>query len=82
MVCPPNHMLLTGIRADPLSGSPGWTLNGFDNGRNSAILRYVGAPNADPTTVQATAKAPLIEANLVVRAAPINRPRKITDSGL
>ncbi|KAG5725324.1 Laccase [Termitomyces sp. T112] len=35
------------IRADPLfpRGYPG-----FDNGRNSAILRYAGAPEADPET--------------------------------
>jgi len=36
------------IRAEP--NSPG--LSGFDGGRNSAILRYAGAPDADPTTTQ------------------------------
>ncbi|KAL0568359.1 laccase, multicopper oxidase, benzenediol:oxygen oxidorectuctase, partial [Marasmius crinis-equi] len=33
------------IRADPSSGD-----NGFNGGINSAILRYVGAPEAEPTT--------------------------------
>jgi iron transport multicopper oxidase len=37
---------------------------GFDNGINSAILRYVGAPIQDPATNAATAVAPLVETNL------------------
>ncbi|KAJ7080204.1 laccase-4 [Mycena belliarum] len=38
--------------------------SGFDNGINSAILRYVGADEVDPTTNQTTATAPLVETDL------------------
>ncbi|KAJ7936277.1 laccase [Mycena leptocephala] len=37
---------------------------GFDNGINSAILRYVGAPISDPTTTVTTSVNPLVETNL------------------
>jgi hypothetical protein len=37
---------------------------GFDNGINSAILRYVGAAVVDPATNATTAVAPLVETNL------------------
>ncbi|KAJ7826775.1 yellow laccase [Mycena olivaceomarginata] len=37
---------------------------GFDNGINSAILRYVGAPIQDPATNATAAVAPLVETNL------------------
>ncbi|KAK7007823.1 multicopper oxidase/laccase [Favolaschia claudopus] len=37
---------------------------GFDNGINSAILRYVGADTVDPTTNATTAAAALDETNL------------------
>ncbi|KAJ7117198.1 yellow laccase [Mycena crocata] len=37
---------------------------GFDNGINSAILRYVGAPIQDPSTPITTSVAPLVETNL------------------
>ncbi|KAF7360060.1 Laccase 2 [Mycena venus] len=37
---------------------------GFDNGINSAILRYVGANETDPTTNQTTSTAPLVETDL------------------
>ncbi|KAJ7827250.1 laccase, partial [Mycena olivaceomarginata] len=37
---------------------------GFDNGINSAILRYVGAPLSDPTTTATTSVNPLVETNL------------------
>ena len=48
------------IRADnDARGIPG-----FDGGRNSAILRYVGAPHADPTTTQTPNVNPMIETNL------------------
>ncbi|KAG6916139.1 laccase, multicopper oxidase, benzenediol:oxygen oxidorectuctase [Tephrocybe rancida] len=47
------------IRANPNRGSPG-----FDGGRNSAILRYKGAPNALPTTTQPKSVIPLKEVNL------------------
>jgi len=38
-----------------------------DNGVNSAILRYAGAPIADPTTHNTSSKLPLVETNLHVR---------------
>uniref|UniRef100_UPI00403B38C7 Laccase n=1 Tax=synthetic construct TaxID=32630 RepID=UPI00403B38C7 len=47
------------IRALPNVGS-----TNFDGGINSAILRYKGAPNAEPTTTQSTSSNPLNEANL------------------
>ncbi|KAJ7734089.1 laccase [Mycena metata] len=37
---------------------------GFDNGINSAILRYLGAPLVDPATTATTSAAPLVETNL------------------
>ncbi|KAJ6557732.1 laccase [Mycena capillaripes] len=37
---------------------------GFDNGINSAILRYVGADDVDPTTTAANSTAPLVETDL------------------
>jgi iron transport multicopper oxidase len=48
------------IRADPDPRG----LPGFDGGRNSAILRYDGAPEVDPTTVQAPNVRPLVETDL------------------
>ncbi|KAG6917343.1 hypothetical protein DXG01_002914 [Tephrocybe rancida] len=47
------------IRANPNRGSPG-----FDGGRNSAILRYAGAPARRPTTTQRSPTQPLKEVNL------------------
>ncbi|KAJ7642439.1 laccase [Mycena polygramma] len=48
------------VRAQPtLAGSN----QGFINGTNSAILRYVGAPHADPTT-NSTSTHPLVETAL------------------
>jgi hypothetical protein len=38
--------------------------SGFDNGINSAILRYVGAADADPTTNASTSTAALVETDL------------------
>ncbi|KAJ7105524.1 laccase [Mycena epipterygia] len=38
--------------------------SGFDNGINSAILRYVGADDVDPTTNATTATAALVETDL------------------
>lgn len=46
------------IRANPNIGT-----QGFDGGVNSAILRYWGAPNSDPTTTSSVS-APLLETNL------------------
>ncbi|KAJ7730019.1 laccase [Mycena maculata] len=46
------------VRANPSLGNPG-----FDGGINSAILRYVGAPNAEPTT-NFTGTTPLVETEL------------------
>jgi iron transport multicopper oxidase len=46
---------------------------GFDNGINSAILRYVGAPVQDPSTPLPTSVIPLVETNLhpAVGAPPV-----------
>lgn len=38
--------------------------NSFTGGINSAILRYVGAPDADPTTENTTSTQPLLETAL------------------
>ncbi|KAF9528971.1 yellow laccase [Crepidotus variabilis] len=46
------------IRAQPNVGT-----QGFAGGVNSAILRYWGAPNSDPTTTS-TVSAPMVEGNL------------------
>ncbi|KAH9474394.1 Acyl-coenzyme A oxidase 2 [Psilocybe cubensis] len=46
------------IRANPNIGT-----QGFAGGLNSAILRYWGAPNIDPTTTSSVS-APLVETNL------------------
>lgn len=53
------------IRAEPKDitlgdGAP----NGFIGGINSAILRYDGAPVAEPTTEQSASVIPLLETNL------------------
>lgn len=48
------------IRADPSARA----IQGFDGGRNSAILRYAGAPSSDPTTVQKPSVIPLKEVDL------------------
>ena len=44
---------------------------GFDGGINSAILRYAGAPDTDPTSIQSPSVIPLIESNLNVRSVII-----------
>nr|AAO38869.1 laccase [Rigidoporus microporus] len=53
------------IRASPTPGP-----QGFANGINSAILRYVGSDEVEPTTNQTTSTNPLVEANLV----PLENP--------
>ncbi|KAE9392272.1 laccase [Gymnopus androsaceus JB14] len=45
------------IRALPSTPLQGTTNDSFANGINSAILRYYGAPNADPTTSESTPTA-------------------------
>lgn len=50
------------IRANPSVALSNGT--GFAGGLNSAILRYVGAPDTDPTTTQTPSVIPLVEANL------------------
>ena len=50
-----------GIRVTPAAGT-----TGFTDGINSAILRYEGADDVDPTTNQTTSVAPLDESTLVV----------------
>ncbi|TFK32861.1 laccase 2 precursor [Crucibulum laeve] len=47
------------IRANPNVGT-----TGFDGGINSAILRYAGANDTDPTTDQTPNSNPLLETNL------------------
>lgn len=49
------------IRANPNAGAG---KPGFDNGRNSAILRYTGARIEDPKTVQQPSVNPLRESDL------------------
>ncbi|KAF8888308.1 laccase-5 [Infundibulicybe gibba] len=51
------------IRALPNSGANGLA-TGFTNGTNSAILRYKGAPESDPTTNQTSDPAILQETQL------------------
>src|SRR6202044_2497239 len=51
------------IRAEQQTGVDGGP-TGFADGINSAILRYAGAPNADPTTNQTDSVIPLYEGNL------------------
>jgi len=51
------------IRAEQHSGVDGGP-RGFDNGMNSAILRYEGSPKTDPTTSQAKSIMPLKESDL------------------
>jgi iron transport multicopper oxidase len=60
------------IRADPNVGR-----NGFNGGINSAILRYVGAPVADPTSSQTSSPGLLLESNLrpLVPAPVPGQPR-------
>ncbi|KAF8159248.1 yellow laccase [Crassisporium funariophilum] len=47
------------IRAQPNVGA-----QGFVGGVNSAILKYIGAPNADPITTQSISSSPMLETNL------------------
>nr|AYR00610.1 laccase 5 [Steccherinum murashkinskyi] len=47
------------IRALPQPGPPG-----FDGALNSAILRYVGAPEEEPTTTQGISTQPMMETDL------------------
>ncbi|KXN87073.1 Laccase-1 [Leucoagaricus sp. SymC.cos] len=48
------------VRAQPNIVGP----SGFDNGVNSAILRYKGASDADPTSAQGPNSNPLVETSL------------------
>jgi len=52
------------VRALPNNGLNGLA-RGFTNGTNSAILRYAGATEADPTTSQPTNPTLLVESQLV-----------------
>ncbi|KAJ3794319.1 laccase 1 [Lentinula aff. detonsa] len=63
------------IRANPNNGN-----TGFTGGINSAILRYSGAPVADPVTVQ-TSINPLHETSLVPLANP-GAPGNATANGV
>jgi iron transport multicopper oxidase len=57
------------MRANPNVGS-----TGFAGGINSAVLRYIGADDADPTTTQATPAALLLEKDLV----PLENPGAVS----
>ncbi|EIN05334.1 laccase [Punctularia strigosozonata HHB-11173 SS5] len=66
------------IRANPNNGAA----QGFDNGINSAILRYVGADAVEPTTTQDTPSAALVETSLVPAenpGAPIPADQRCVD---
>ncbi|KAK0457183.1 laccase [Desarmillaria tabescens] len=52
------------IRAQPGTEAYGFTGTPFESGINSAILRYVGAPEGDPTSTQQTPLVLLKEADL------------------
>jgi iron transport multicopper oxidase len=56
---------MLGIRFEPNFGTLG-----FDGGLNSAILRYDGADEEEPTTEQTDSTNPLVEANLVPLESP------------
>lgn len=51
------------IRAEPRCGYDG-APTGFAEGINSAILRYAGASNVEPTTPQTNSRIPLAESDL------------------
>ncbi|KAJ6553014.1 laccase lcc5 [Mycena capillaripes] len=53
------------IRANPSAGT-----KGFAGGINSAILRYVGAADADPTSTQGVSTNAFVEANMRPLASP------------
>lgn len=53
-----------------IRAQPNDILQGFDNGRNSAILRYKGAPTTDPTTPLINSTMPMVETNLHARENP------------
>ena len=57
------HTSNAGIRAFPDSASPNTLAQTFDHGLNQAILRYQGAPTADPTTTNSSTR-PLVETDL------------------
>ncbi|KAI0047190.1 multicopper oxidase [Auriscalpium vulgare] len=59
------------IRSQPIDpGNPDSPVSSLSGGQNSAILRYAGAPNGDPTT-SSTLRLPLVETNL----HPLNNAR-------
>ncbi|THH15515.1 hypothetical protein EW146_g4970 [Bondarzewia mesenterica] len=53
-----------------IRAQPNDIAQGFDGGRNSAILRYKGAPAEDPTTSLVNSTLPLVETNLHPRENP------------
>jgi iron transport multicopper oxidase len=55
----------SGIRARPNKGD-----SSFVNGLNSAILRYAGSPDVEPTTTQVPNSNPLREYDLHTRNHP------------
>ena len=61
------------IRANPSFTNAGG--QGFAGAINSAILRYVGAPESDPTTSQTPSVIPLNESDL----HPLDTPAAVRD---
>ena len=62
--------LAPGIRANPSVGT-----TGFTSGINSAILRYSGADDSEPSTIQNTEASVLDEADL----APLVDPAAVSE---
>jgi len=63
LLAPKIYTITPGIRALPNIGSN----TSFDGGINSAILRYAGAADVEPTSNQTASTNPLVETNLHVR---------------
>lgn len=58
-------LVTTGFKANDVAGA---AKNFFDGGINSAILRYLGAPDREPTRNQTEPGHMLLETELHVRA--------------
>ncbi|KAF9445549.1 multicopper oxidase [Macrolepiota fuliginosa MF-IS2] len=66
------------IRAMPSSGRRNLPIS-FDGGINSAILRYKGAPNSEPTSVKQTTTNALVETDLHPLVSPFAPGRPQAD---
>jgi len=65
----PSHVFDSGIRANPNIGD-----TGFENGLNSAILRYRGENNVEPATQQTISVIPMMETDLHVSSRVTRNP--------